>query len=78
MGADISVLDPVVGGERTGQHGFAAVEPGDDLERFAMAIVLTDHDGIDYARIAAQVPVVFDARGAYRRRGIDAGNVVAL
>ena len=78
MGADISVLDPVVGAERTGQHGFAAVEPGDDLERFAMAIVLTDHDGIDYARIAAQVPVVFDARGAYRRRGIDAGNVVAL
>jgi UDP-N-acetyl-D-glucosamine dehydrogenase len=78
MGADVSVLDPVVGAERTGQHGFAAVEPGDDLERFAMAIVLTDHDGIDYARIAAQVPVVFDARGAYRRRGIDAGNVVAL
>jgi UDP-N-acetyl-D-glucosamine dehydrogenase len=78
MGADISVLDPVVGAERTGHHGFAAVEPGDDLERFAMAIVLTDHDGIDYARIAAQVPVVFDARGAYRRRGIDAGNVVAL
>jgi hypothetical protein len=43
-----------------------------------MAVVLTDHDGIDYAGIAAQVPVVFDAKGAYRRRGLDAGNVVAL
>jgi UDP-N-acetyl-D-glucosamine dehydrogenase len=78
MGAQISVLDPVVGSERIDGHGFAVVEPGDDLERFAMAVVLTDHDGIDYAGIAAQVPVVFDAKGAYRRRGLDAGNVVAL
>ena len=78
MGAQVSVLDPVVGSERIDGHGFAVVEPGDDLERFAMALVLTDHDGIDYDGIAAQVPVVFDAKGAYRRRGLDAGNVVAL
>jgi UDP-N-acetyl-D-glucosamine dehydrogenase len=78
MGAEVSVLDPVVGSERIDGHGFAVVEPGDDLERFAMAVVLTDHDGIDYAGIAAEVPVVFDAKGAYRRRGLDAGNVVAL
>ena len=78
MGAEVSVLDPVVGSERIVGHGFAVVEPGDDLERFAMAVVLTDHDGIDYAGIAAEVPVVFDAKGAYRRRGLDAGNVVAL
>jgi UDP-N-acetyl-D-glucosamine dehydrogenase len=78
MGAQISVLDPVVGSERIDGHGFAVVEPGDDLEQFAMAVVLTDHDGIDYAGIAAEVPVVFDAKGAYRRRGLDAGNVVAL
>jgi UDP-N-acetyl-D-glucosamine dehydrogenase len=78
MGAEVSVLDPFVGSERIDGHGFAVVEPGDDLERFAMAVVLTDHDGIDYAGIAAQVPVVFDAKGAYRRRGLDAGNVVAL
>jgi UDP-N-acetyl-D-glucosamine dehydrogenase len=78
MGAQVSVLDPVVGSERIEGHGFAVVEPGGDLERFAMAIVLTDHDGIDYAGIAAEVPVVFDAKGTYRRRGLDAGNVVAL
>lgn len=78
MGAQVSVLDPVVGSERIGEHGFTVVEPGDDLERFAMTVVLTDHDGIDYAGIAAEVPVVFDAKGAYRRRGLDAGNVVAL
>ena len=78
MGAQVSVLDPVVGSERIDGHGFAVVEPGDDLERFAMVVVLTDHDGIDYDGIAAQVPVVFDAKGAYRRRGLDAGNVVAL
>jgi UDP-N-acetyl-D-glucosamine dehydrogenase len=77
-GAVVSVLDPVVGVERIEQHGFSAVEPGADLSRFALAAVLTDHDGIDYAGLAAAVPVVFDARGAYRARGIAAPNVHVL
>jgi hypothetical protein len=33
---------------------------------------------IDYEKIAEQVPVVYDARGVFRRRGIVAANVVPL
>ena len=77
-GADVSVLDPVIGADRIGRHGYAAVEPGADLSEFAIAAVLCDHDVVDYEWLAASVPVVFDARGAYRKRGIVADNVVAL
>lgn len=77
-GAKISVLDPVVGDERIRQHGFEAVSEDDDLSRFALAAVLTDHPGIDYVALANQVPVVFDTRGVYRRLGIEADNVEAL
>ncbi len=77
-GAVVSVLDPVVGRKRIEQHGFGAVDPGDDLSRFALAAVLTDHDDIDYATLAAAVPIVFDARGTYRARGLSASNVYTL
>jgi UDP-N-acetyl-D-glucosamine dehydrogenase len=77
-GAVISVLDPVVGDDRIRHHGFLPVSADDDLSRFAVAVILTDHDGIDYEAIAAAVPAVFDAKGTYRRRGIAADNVVAL
>lgn len=45
---------------------------------FDLAVILTDHDVFDYEAIAASVPVVFDARGAYARRGLNADNVEAL
>jgi UDP-N-acetyl-D-glucosamine dehydrogenase len=77
-GADVAVLDPVVGTERIAGHGFTPVGPGDDLSRFALAAILTDHSLLDLQAIADAVPVVFDARGAYRRAGIDAENVVPL
>jgi UDP-N-acetyl-D-glucosamine dehydrogenase len=77
-GAVVSVLDPVIGVERVEHHGFSAVTQDDDLSRFAVAAILTDHDDIDYEALAAEVPVVFDARGAYRRRGLIAENVVPL
>ena len=77
-GAEVSVMDPEVGSDRVASHGFAYVGPGDDISGFAAAIILTDHDSIDLAHVAAKVPSVFDARGAYRRRGIDANNVEVL
>lgn len=52
-GAEISVLDPVVGSAAIEHHGFTAVGADDDLGRFALGAVLTDHDFIDYAGIAA-------------------------
>ncbi len=77
-GAVVSVLDPMVGAEGIGRHGYQAVEPDEDLGRFAVAAILTDHPGIDYGRLAAKVPVVFDARGVYRRLGLQPDNVIAL
>ncbi len=77
-GANVSVLDPVVGRARIREHDFAAVDQGDDLTGFAIAAVLTDHTDLDLAAIAGAVPLVFDARGAYRRRGLSAANVVVL
>ena len=77
-GGVISVLDPVVSPDRVEHHGFSAVTQEDDLSKFAVAVILTDHDDIDYADLATRVPVVFDAKGAYRRRGLTAENVVPL
>lgn len=77
-GAKISVLDPVVGSERIEQHGFSPVSETDDLSRFQLAAVLTDHGNIDYASLADRVPVVYDARGVYRRLGLAPQNVVSL
>lgn len=77
-GADLGVLDPHVPNERLSRHGFAAVEEDDDLTDWQVAIILTDHDRIDYEDLARQVDVVFDTRGIYRRRGIVADNVLSL
>jgi UDP-N-acetyl-D-glucosamine dehydrogenase len=76
-GARISVLDPLTGPDRIRHHGYEPVDDG-DFPDVAAALILTDHDAVDYAGLAKSVPVVFDARGVYRRRGLRAGNVVAL
>jgi UDP-N-acetyl-D-glucosamine dehydrogenase len=77
-GASVSVLDPVVGRERISALGYKPVEVEDDLSRFKLAAILTDHPVIDYETIASQVPIVYDARGVYRKLGITANNVSAL
>jgi UDP-N-acetyl-D-glucosamine dehydrogenase len=77
-GAEISVLDPLVGDDRIRRHGYEPVAETDDPSRFAIAAVLADHNSIDYELLASAVPVVFDARGAYRKRAIAAANVVTL
>ncbi len=77
-GARISVLDPIVGAARIQSQGYPAVEPGDPYDGYALAALLTDHDAIDLERLATEVPVVFDARGAYRRAGLARDNVVSL
>jgi UDP-N-acetyl-D-glucosamine dehydrogenase len=75
-GAAVSAWDPLVDDERVAAHGFTPAHgPAGD---HAVAVVLTDHDVIDYEALAAAVPLVFDARGAFARRGISVDNVVSL
>lgn len=77
-GADIGVLDPVVGQERIESHGFTSVGVNDGLGEYAAAIVLTDHAVLDLAKIAKEVPHILDTRGAYRSAGLNRDNVEAL
>ena len=77
-GARVAALDPVIGARRIEALGFESVGAGDDLSRFEVAAVLTDHTDLDYKRLADQVPAVYDARGVYRRLGITAENVEPL
>lgn len=77
-GAEITVYDPVVGADRIRSRGYAAATDDADLNAFDIAIVLTDHQVIDLEAIADAIPIVFDTRGAYRRRGIDRAHVSSL
>ena len=77
-GGRVSVLDPVVGEDRIRFHGFEPVSESDDLTRFQIAVVLTDHPQVDYESLARQIPVIYDARGVFRRLGVNAPNVVPL
>jgi UDP-N-acetyl-D-glucosamine dehydrogenase len=75
--AKLGLLDRHVAPAQLGRHGHEIVTEVDG-GAWSMAVVLTDHDDVDYAAIAAHVPVVFDTRGVYRRRGLVPDNVVAL
>ncbi|MBS3941894.1 MAG: nucleotide sugar dehydrogenase [Actinobacteria bacterium] len=77
-GAEVGVLDVHVPTDRLARHGLHALENDADLSGWDMAVVLTDHDDVDYEAVAQQVDIVFDTRGIYRRRGIVADNVHAL
>jgi UDP-N-acetyl-D-glucosamine dehydrogenase len=77
-GADLAVCDPHVPQDRLARHGYEVMADDADLSGFDLAVVLTDHDAIDYAGVASQVDLVFDTRGVYRRKGIEADNVVSL
>lgn len=77
-GAAVSVLDPHVDPEHLARHGFAVVDDLGSAGEHDLAIVLTDHDVIDYAGLADRVPTVFDTRGVYRRKGLDRPEVVTL
>ena len=77
-GAEVAVLDPLVSPEAIVDYGFAAVDPSDSLDDFAIGVLLTDHRALDLAKLAERLPIVFDTRGAYRKAGISADNVVAL
>lgn len=77
-GADITVYDPVVGASRVRERGHAAIDDPADLDRYDLAVVLTDHAAVDLDAVASAVPAVFDTRDAFRRRGMHHGHVSVL
>ena len=63
--------------EAIGSRGLrAAVGPHD--REYELALILTDHDDVDYMAVADSAVAVFDTRAAYRRRGIHAANVTEI
>ena len=76
-GAEVGAMDPHVDPARIAERGFRAVGPS-ELVGWDLAVLLTDHSAFDLAAVAAAVPLVFDTRGVYRRRGVRADNVIAL
>lgn len=77
-GAHIGLLDPRVPADRLARNGHEVVTADGSFADWTMAVVLTDHDDVDYERLASEVDAVFDTRGVFRRKGIDADNVVVL
>ncbi|WP_310474752.1 nucleotide sugar dehydrogenase [Sandarakinorhabdus sp.] len=57
--------------------GQQAVEAsGTALADYDVAVIVTDHDGFDYAALVDGVPLVIDTRNACARRGLPMANVV--
>ncbi len=77
-GAAVGVHDPHVPVERLAGDGAEVVPDLAAARGWDVAVVLTDHDAVDYRALAASVPLVLDTRGVYRRLGLRPGNVVAL
>jgi UDP-N-acetyl-D-glucosamine dehydrogenase len=81
-GADVAYHDPFIEEvPRTREYGHlkgrrSVPFTAEELTGFDAAIVATDHDGVDYAKIAELVPLVVDTRNTYGFRGIAAANVV--
>lgn len=50
--------------------------PQDDGRCYDAALIVSDHDGIDYAGLASACPLVLDTRNACESRGISARSVV--
>ena len=67
-GADVHVVDDLVGPDRIREHGFTPV-PASELgdHDFPIGIILTNHSGIDYDAVAAAADEVLDCRGVYGR-----------
>ena len=77
-GANVLVLEPMLTQASVEAHGVTAVSGLGSLGAIDLAVILTDHDGIDYEGVAAAAPAVFDTRGAYRRRRVVAANVIEI
>jgi len=80
-GADVSYHDPHVPRiPRTRRHTLdLASTPLDDGAAAGCDadLIVTDHDAIDYERLAARAPLIVDTRNAFARRGLAFPGVLA-
>ncbi len=77
-GATVGVLDRLVGADGIAARGFTPVDDEQQAASYDVAVVLTDHADVDYARIAEAVDFVFDTRGVYRRKSLSTDDVLSL
>jgi UDP-N-acetyl-D-glucosamine dehydrogenase len=78
-GADVSYADPHVSAVREGDLELDAVAlTTERLSEADCVVILTDHDAVDYASIAAHASLVVDTRNALGRRGLGGENVRLL
>jgi len=57
--------------------GRRSVSLAEGIAGCGSALIVTDHDGVDYAEVAAALPVVVDTRNVCARLGIRGSNVLA-
>jgi nucleotide sugar dehydrogenase len=63
LGAVLDVIDPFLEQTPRGLTGVSLVKESDISEgKYDAAVILTDHDQIDYARITDRIPYIFDSR----------------
>jgi nucleotide sugar dehydrogenase len=63
LGAVLEVIDPFLEETPRGLTGVSLVQNSDiTASKYDAAVILTDHDDIDYETIVANVPYIFDSR----------------
>ena len=63
LGAVLEVIDPFLEQTPRGLSGVSLVQDSDiTASKYDAAVILTDHDDIDYETIVANVPYIFDSR----------------
>jgi UDP-N-acetyl-D-glucosamine dehydrogenase len=81
-GAEVRFYDPYVPAiPETREHKSLSGRRSEDWQPAAFAaydaaLIVTDHDDVDYAELARHAPLVVDTRNACRRAGVSSANVV--
>ena len=76
LGAALTFSDPHIEGFHTGPLALSRVDLLPAAARSDIAVVLTDHDGVDYPGLLAAAPLVFDTRNVLA--GVEAANLLRL
>jgi UDP-N-acetyl-D-glucosamine dehydrogenase len=78
-GSQVSYFDPFVAsidGDEWTMESVADLMPA--LQQADLAVLITDHEALDYKAIAEQAKLIFDTRNAFRSRGLDLAHIVRL